>query len=53
MMDMIEQKARQHGKAEVELCVQFTNERAIEFYTIRGTTCPRNGNNLVMRKRLS
>jgi len=54
MMDMIEQKAMQHGKAEVELCVQFTNERAIEFYYYQGyDLAHRNGNNLVMRKRLS
>jgi len=54
MMEMIERKARQEGKAEVELCVQATNERAKEFYYYQGyDLIYRNGNNLVMRKRLS
>jgi ribosomal protein S18 acetylase RimI-like enzyme len=53
MLEMIEERARADGKAEVELCVQSTNERAKEFYYYRGYDlmyC--NGNNLVMRKKL-
>lgn len=54
MMEMIEEKARREGKAEVELCVQSTNERAKEFYYYQGYDLMyRNGSNLVMRKRLS
>ncbi len=53
MLDMIEDKARRDGKAEVELCVQSTNERAKEFYYYHGYDLMyRNGNNLVMRKKL-
>ena len=53
MLDMIEEKARQDDKAEVELCVQSTNERAKEFYYYHGYDLMyRNGNNLVMRKKL-
>ncbi len=53
MLDMIEEKARKDGKAEVELCVQSTNERAKEFYDYHGYDLMyRNGNNLVMRKKL-
>jgi len=54
MMEMIEEKARQEGKTDVELCVQSTNERAKEFYYYQGyDLIYRNGNNLVMRKHLS
>lgn len=53
MLDMIEGKARRDGKAEVELCVQSTNDRAKEFYYYHGYDLMyRNGNNLVMRKKL-
>jgi len=53
MLDMIEEQARRDGKAEVELCVQSTNERAKEFYYYHGYDLMyRNGNNLVMRKKL-
>jgi GNAT superfamily N-acetyltransferase len=53
MLDMIEEKARRDGKAEVELCVQSTNERAKEFYYYHGYDLMyRNGNNLIMRKKL-
>ncbi|NLX47933.1 MAG: GNAT family N-acetyltransferase [Euryarchaeota archaeon] len=53
MLKKIEDDARQNGKAEVELCVQLTNERAKEFYYYQGYDLVyRNGNNLVMRKKL-
>lgn len=53
MMEMIESTGRKEGKAGVELCVQSTNEHAIEFYYYNGYDLMyRNGNNLVMRKRL-
>jgi ribosomal protein S18 acetylase RimI-like enzyme len=53
MLEMIESAGRQDGKAEVELCVQSTNEKAKEFYYYHGYDLMyRNGNNLVMRKRL-
>lgn len=53
MLEMIEDIGRQADKAEVELCVQSTNEKAKEFYYYHGYDLMyRNGNNLVMRKRL-
>jgi GNAT superfamily N-acetyltransferase len=53
MLKMIEDMARREGKAEVELCVQSTNEKAKEFYYYHGYDLMyRNGNNLVMRKKL-
>jgi ribosomal protein S18 acetylase RimI-like enzyme len=53
MLEMIEERARKDGMAEVELCVQSTNERAKEFYYYHGyDQVYRNGNNLVMRKKL-
>ena len=53
MLAMIEERARRDGMAEVELCVQSTNERAKEFYYYHGYDLMyRNGNNLVMRKKL-
>ena len=53
MLDMIESAGRREGRAGVELCVQFTNERAKEFYYYNGYDLMyRNGNNLVMRKKL-
>jgi len=53
MLDMIEERARRDGKAEVELCVQSTNEKAKEFYYYHGYDLMyRNGNNLIMRKKL-
>ncbi len=53
MLGMIEERARRDGMAEVELCVQSTNERAKEFYYYHGYDLMyRNGNNLVMRKKL-
>lgn len=53
MLRMIEERARSDGKSMVELCVQSTNERAKEFYYYHGYDLMyRNGNNLVMRKRL-
>lgn len=54
MLEMIESAGRDGGKAGVELCVQSTNEKAIEFYYYNGYDLMyRNGNNLVMRKRLA
>jgi len=54
MMELIEERARENGKVEVELCVQSTTEKAIEFYYYQGyDLIYRNGNNLVMRKRLT
>jgi ribosomal protein S18 acetylase RimI-like enzyme len=53
MLSMIEEQARRDGKAEVELCVQSTNERAKGFYYYHGYDLMyANGNNLIMRKRL-
>ncbi|MCG7844387.1 MAG: GNAT family N-acetyltransferase [Methanomassiliicoccales archaeon] len=53
MLEMIESAGQQAGKAEVELCVQSTNEKAKEFYYYHGYDLMyRNGNNMVMRKRL-
>lgn len=53
MLRTIEETARSEGRSEVELCVQSTNERAKEFYYYHGYDLVyRNGNNLVMRKRL-
>lgn len=53
MLENIESAGRNDGKAGVELCVQTTNERAKEFYFYHGYDLMyRNGNNLVMRKKL-
>ena len=54
MLEEIESSGRTEGKAGIELCVQSTNERAKEFYYYHGYDLMyRNGNNLVMRKRLA
>lgn len=54
MLEEIESSGRAKGKAGIELCVQATNERAKEFYYYHGYDLMyRNGNNLVMRKRLA
>jgi ribosomal protein S18 acetylase RimI-like enzyme len=54
MMEMIESAGKENGKVGVELCVQSTNERALEFYYYNGYDLMyRNGNNLIMRKPLS
>ena len=54
MLEMIEGTSRESGMAAIELCVQSTNEKAMEFYHYRGYDLMyRNGNNLVMRKRIA
>jgi ribosomal protein S18 acetylase RimI-like enzyme len=53
MLEKIEASSRGNGMAAIELCVQSTNEKAMEFYYYRGYDLMyQNGNNLVMRKKL-